>query len=115
MHCDGGPDLFDAWRPFALEVVEALLLAGLPVFDSEAAADGVESGVELFVQEEPGQPVLRLVWRQHPAVQRSGEPWHGVQSTMHHALREVLAAHGHSVRADVPHNAPTVLPAERTL
>ncbi len=95
-------------RPDALGVVESLLLAGLPVFNVGAAADGVE----LVFEDEPGGPVLRAVWRQHPAVSMLGEPFGGIQAAMNQAVRAVLFAYGHRLREERDEGrAPTVRPA----
>ncbi|MFJ1936636.1 hypothetical protein ACIOGZ_28740 [Kitasatospora sp. NPDC088160] len=111
--CIAGPgELPPGLRADALTVVESLLLAGLPVFNVEAAADGDDNGVELVVEDEPGGPVPLAVWRQHPAVSMLGEPFASVQAAMHQAVRGVLSAYGHRLRAEQDEGrAPTILPA----
>ncbi|WP_406172315.1 hypothetical protein [Streptomyces sp. NBC_00996] len=62
-----GVALTETQEQLARAVLEAVLLAGLPPYNFEAAADGEETGVALVPE---GRRALRLVWQQDPAAAR---------------------------------------------
>lgn len=100
-------------RPFAERVVLAILLAGLPMYDNELAADGEDCGVELTIADlaDPVEygPALQVVWRQRQGNMLS-PPWRLVQTIMHEALQAILTANGFQiVRGLKPSAAPVVI------
>ncbi|XUL85315.1 hypothetical protein ACQ86D_00285 [Streptomyces galilaeus] len=86
-----GDELTRAQEELARAVVEVVLLAGLPPYNIEAAADGEETGVALV----PEGRALRVLWRQDPAAAHHLplELCDAQQAAMNQALRTILSAH----------------------
>ncbi|MEU1183810.1 hypothetical protein ABZ464_40530 [Streptomyces sp. NPDC005820] len=87
-----------------------MLLAGLPPYNLEAAADGEETGVGLAPV--PGRRhVLRVLWRQDATavLHLPDELIHAQQAAMHQALRTILSAHRFWVEDGPVGDAPVVL------
>ncbi|WKU42592.1 hypothetical protein Q3V23_00040 [Streptomyces sp. VNUA116] len=86
--------LTERQEELARAVLEAMLLAGLPAYNAEAAADGEETGVGLTPA--PGSScALRVVWQQDATATAHlpTDLCHAQQAAMHQALRTILAAH----------------------
>lgn len=62
-----GAALNDTQEQLAWAVLEVVLLAGLPPYDIEAAADGQETGVALVPE---SRRRLRVQWQQDPQARR---------------------------------------------
>ncbi|MGW0828386.1 hypothetical protein [Streptomyces sp. NPDC002845] len=86
-----GEALTEAQERLARAVLETVLLAGLPSYNIEAAADGEETGVALVPE---GRRALRVVWQQDPAAAHHLplELRDAQQAAMNQALRTVLSA-----------------------
>ncbi|MFC1435997.1 hypothetical protein ACEZDB_35730 [Streptacidiphilus sp. N1-3] len=108
-----GAELTARQKQLARAVLEVVLLAGLPPYNIEAAADGEETGVAL-VPESRG--ALRVVWQQDPQAEHSlpAEQCDDVQAAMNQALRAVLSAHQFPL-ADGPLGEPPVVLASSLL
>ncbi|MDQ0771601.1 hypothetical protein QF026_000067 [Streptomyces aurantiacus] len=86
-----GDALTGAQEELARAVVEVVLLAELPPYNIEAAADGEETGVALA----PEGRALRVLRRQDPAAAHHLplELCDARQAAMNQALRTILSAH----------------------
>lgn len=86
----GGEALTGSREELACVVLEVVLLAGLPPYSLEAAADGEETGVGLAPV--PGRRhALRVLWRQDAtaSLHLPDELVHAQQAAMHQALRTI--------------------------
>ncbi|MFJ9893450.1 hypothetical protein ACIQPR_08960 [Streptomyces sp. NPDC091280] len=105
-----GTALTQAQEALARGVLEVVLLAGLPPYDIEAAADGEETGVGLAAV--PGRRhALRVLWRQDAtaSLHVAAELSNAQQAAMHQALRAILSAHQLWVEDGPLGEAPVVL------
>ena len=105
-----GTGLTETQEQLARAVLEAVLLAGLPPYNIEAAADGEETGVGLAPV--PGRRhALRVLWRQDATatLHLPAELVHAQQAAMHQALRTILSAHRFQVEDGPAGEAPVVL------
>ncbi|MGA5606158.1 hypothetical protein ACPCUF_34970 [Streptomyces griseoincarnatus] len=104
----GGETLTGQQEELARAVLEIMLLAGLPPYNIEAAADGEETGVAL-VPEGHGTP--RVVWQQDPAAARHLPVGlcDAQQAAMNHVLRTILSAHRFWIADGPLGEAPLVL------
>ncbi|MCX4902408.1 hypothetical protein OG571_47120 (plasmid) [Streptomyces sp. NBC_01369] len=107
-----GAALTDAQEQLAWAVLEVVLLAGLPPYDIEAAADGQETGVALVPE---SRRRLRVQWQQAPQARcLPSELCDVQQAAMNQALRAILSAHRFQI-ADAPlGEAPLVLGLTRS-
>ncbi|MFD5407209.1 hypothetical protein [Streptomyces griseorubiginosus] len=106
----GGEGLTGSREELACVVLEVVLLAGLPPYSLEAAADGEETGVGLAPV--PGRRhALRVLWRQDAtaSLHLPDELVHAQQAAMHQALRTILSAHQFWVEDGPTGEAPVVL------
>ncbi|WP_327724629.1 hypothetical protein [Streptomyces europaeiscabiei] len=103
-----GVALTETQEQLARTVLEAVLLAGLPPYNIEAAADGEETGVALVPE---GRRALRLVWQQDPAAARHLPVGlcDAQQAAMNQALRTILSAHRFWIADGPLSEAPLVL------
>lgn len=108
-----GDGLTEAQEQLARAVLEAVLLAGLPPYNTEAAADGEETGVALVPE---GRRALRVVWQQDPAAAHhlSAGLCDAQRSAMNQALRTILSAHQLQIADGPLGEAPLVLGLART-
>ncbi|MFE5039310.1 hypothetical protein [Streptomyces sp. NPDC056683] len=105
-----GVALTEAQEELARAVLGVVLLAGLPPYSLEAAADGEESGVGLAPVPERGR-ALRVLWRQDATavLHLPAGLVHAQQAAMHQALRTILSAHRFSFEDGPAAEAPVVL------
>ncbi|MFJ9481487.1 hypothetical protein ACIRRI_41975 [Streptomyces mirabilis] len=106
----GGEAFTGLQEELACAVLEVVLLAGLPPYNIEAAADGEETGVGLSPV--PGRRHgLRVLWRQDAtaALHLPAALVHAQQAAMHQALRTILSAHRFWVEDGPAGEAPVVL------
>lgn len=85
-------DLPHEARELAVEVLAALMRAGLPPFNIEVAADENTSGVTLG--QVPGRSTaVRVAWQQDSAAEERmpAERWQEQQAAMNQALRTILS------------------------
>jgi hypothetical protein len=104
----GGEAFTGLQEELVCAVLEVVLLAGLPPYNLEAAADGEESGVGLA----PGcRHALRVLWRQDATavLHLPAGLVHAQQAAMHQALRSILSAHQFWVEDGPAGEAPLVL------
>ncbi|MGW7579223.1 hypothetical protein [Streptomyces sp. NPDC054765] len=108
----GGHRLTEAQEQLARPVLEAVLLVGLPPYNTEAAADGEETAVALVPQDRRG---LRVLWQQDPAAAHHlpSELCEAQQAAMNQALRTILSAHRFQVADGPLVEAPLVLGVTR--
>lgn len=105
----------DSRRALAVQVVIALMKAGLPIADLRADAFEGRAGAAIAVVPGPRRG-LQVLWRQHPHLdaQSPGEPWRTQQTAMHTAVRTILEAQGYLLREDQPPSeAPVVIALSR--
>lgn len=99
-------------RGLAVEVLVALMRAGLLPFNLEAAADSNTSGVTL--EQVPGRnTAVRAAWQQDPAAEgrMPAERWQEQQAAMHQALRTILRVQEFWIEDGPLGEAPIVLGA----
>lgn len=105
-----GAALTEAQEELARAVLGVVLLAGLPPYNLEAAADGEESGVGLAPV--PGcRHALRVLWRQDATavLHLPAGLVRAQQAAMHQVLRSILSAHQFWVEDGPAGEAPVVL------
>ncbi|MGW1658540.1 hypothetical protein [Streptomyces atratus] len=107
-----GAALSAAQEHVARAVLKVVLLAGLPPYDIEAAADGQETGVALV----PESRGLRVQWQQDPqaACRFPSGLCDAQQAAMNQALRAILSAHRFQVSDGPLSEAPLVLGLTRS-
>ncbi|MEV4039916.1 hypothetical protein [Streptomyces umbrinus] len=101
-------------RELAVEVLAALMRAGLPPFNIEVAADENTSGVTLA--QVPGRnTAVRAGWQQDPAAEgrMPAERWQEQQAAMHQALRRILSVQKFWIEDGPLGEAPIVLGTTR--
>lgn len=104
-----GSEFQGAARELAVEVLVALLRAGLPPFDIEVAVDDEASGVTLETVSS-WSTAVRVAWQQDPAAetQMSAERWNAQRSAMNQALRTILSVQEFRIE-DGPLGAPPIV------
>lgn len=94
-------------------MLEVVLLAGLPPYNIEAAADGEETGVGLAPVQgrRHALRVLRVLRRRDAtaALHLAAELVHAQQAATHQALRAILSAHRFWIEDGPAGEAPIVL------
>ena len=105
-----GAELTEAQEQLTRAVLEVVLLAGLPPYNIEAAADGEETGVGL-APVQGRHHALRVLWRQDAtaALHLPADLLHTHQAAMHQALRTILSVHRFWVEDGPLGEAPVVL------
>ncbi|MET7457877.1 hypothetical protein ABZT03_39725 [Streptomyces sp. NPDC005574] len=105
-----GAALTATQEELARAVLEVVLLAGLPPYNIEAAAEGEETGVGL-TPVQGRRHALRVLWRQDATtvLHLPDELVHAQQAAMHQALRTKLSAHQFWVEDGPAGQAPVVL------
>ncbi|MDQ0935081.1 hypothetical protein [Streptomyces turgidiscabies] len=104
----GGETLTGQQEELARAVLEVVLLAGLPPYNIEAAADGEETGVALVLE---GRRALRVLWQQDPAAAHHlpSELCDAQRAAMNQALRTILSVHRFWIADGPLGEAPLVL------
>lgn len=104
----GGQTLTGQQEELARAVLEVVLLAGLPPYNIEAAADGEETGVALVPE---GHRTLRVVWQQDPTAAHYLPIGlcDAQQAAMNQALRMILSTHRFWIADGPLGEAPLVL------
>ena len=104
-----GSEFQGAARELAVEVLVALLRAGLPPFDIEVAVDDEASGVTLETVSGRSAAV-RVAWQQDPAAEphMPAERWNAQRSAMNQALRTILSVQEFRIE-DGPLGAPPIV------